>query len=264
MKMKKATPTPTAETLPFWTAASEGRLVYQHCIACKKAQFPPRNRCARCGDTEIVWRESHGIGTIHSFTVTERAATPAFKEDVPYVIALVDLDEGFRMMVNVRGDERQLAAIGARVRIVFEAGEGSWPLPVAELLGKSLTFDRLEPGRVYGRHTETISQRLIDQWTALYPWDPPQGDTAPSGLTNMVAMRTYLISMHPRPAGNVHASIKIHGGYPLKIGARVSAEVSCSGKEEKRGRRFVDFRVRGVDDQDRQVINMELRLLWAQ
>lgn len=262
--MKKPTPAPTAETLPFWTAAAEGRLIYQHCPACRQAQFPPRNRCSHCGHTEIAWRESHGIGAIYSFTVSERAPTPAFKEDLPYVIALVDLDEGFRMMVTMRGCEPGNVAIGARIRIAFEPGEGSWPLPVAKLLGETLTFDRLEPGRVYGQHAETIGQRLVDQWTALYPWDQPQGDMAPSGITNMVAMRTYLLSLHPRPPGNVHASIRIHGARPLRIGSRVSSEVSCSGKEEKRGRRFVDFRVRGVDDQDQQVIDMELRLIWAQ
>lgn len=263
-EMKKPTPVPTAETQPFWSAAAEGRLIYQYCPVCKKAQFPPRHRCASCGQAEITWRESHGIGAVHSFTVVERASAPAFQDDLPYVIALADLDEGFRMMVTMRGCEPHQVQIGARIRVVFELGENTWPLPTATLLGEMLTFARLEPGRVYGRHTETIGQRLIDQWTELYPWDQPQGDIAPSGLTNMVGMRTYLLAMHPRPPGNVHASIKLRGARPLRIGARVSAEVSCSGKEEKKGRRFVDFHVRGTDEEGHQVIDMELRLIWAQ
>lgn len=60
-----------------------------------------------------------------------RAPTAAFKEDLPYVIALIDLDEGFRMMMNWRGDDPATARIGDRVRVVFEANASPWPLPQA-------------------------------------------------------------------------------------------------------------------------------------
>src|SRR5690606_33702223 len=113
-------PVPTSETQPFWNAAAEGRLVYQRCVACARAQFPPRSRCAICGSKELAWLESRGLGVIHSFTVVHRAPTQAFKSATPYVIALVDLDDGFRMMMNVRGCDPNAVAIGARIRVVFE------------------------------------------------------------------------------------------------------------------------------------------------
>ncbi len=72
-------------------------------------------------------------GAIHSFTVVQRPANRAFDGDVPFVIALVDLDEGFRMMMNVIGEDRLSAAIGRRVRVVFEPCSAEQKLPQASL-----------------------------------------------------------------------------------------------------------------------------------
>lgn len=131
MTPAKPLPRPTAETLPFWQAAAQGKLVYQRCSACKRAQFPPANHCPACGNRTLTWQESAASGSIHSHTTVQRAPTAAFKEDVPYVIALIDLDEGFRMMMNWRGDDPATARIGDRVRVVFEANASPWPLPQA-------------------------------------------------------------------------------------------------------------------------------------
>ena len=145
--MNKPLPRPTAATLPFWQACAQGRLTYQHCDACGRAQFPPRNRCVACQAPGPVWRESARMGTVHTFTDVHRAPTTAFKQDVPYVIALIDLDEGFRMMMNVRGSAPGAVRIGSRVRVNFEQTAGPWPLPQAELLGDTLSFDTVEPAR---------------------------------------------------------------------------------------------------------------------
>jgi len=131
MTPAKPLPRPTAETLPFWQAAAQGKLVYQRCSACKRAQFPPANHCPTCGKRTLTWQESAASGSIHSHTTVQRAPTAAFKEDVPYVIALIDLDEGFRMMMNWRGDDPAAARIGDRVRVVFETNASPWPLPQA-------------------------------------------------------------------------------------------------------------------------------------
>ena len=131
MTPAKPLPKPTAETLPFWQAAAQGKLVFQHCSACNRAQFPPANHCPACGNRSLTWQESAASGSIHSHTTVQRAPTAAFKEDVPYVIALIDLDEGFRMMMNWRGEDPATARIGDRVRVVFEANASPWPLPQA-------------------------------------------------------------------------------------------------------------------------------------
>ena len=131
MTPAKPLPKPTAETLPFWQAAAQGKLLFQRCTACSRAQFPPANHCPACGNRTLQWQESAANGSIHSHTTVHRAPTAAFKDDVPYVIALIDLDEGFRMMMNWRGDDPARARIGDRVRVVFEANASPWPLPQA-------------------------------------------------------------------------------------------------------------------------------------
>lgn len=121
-----------ADTAPFWSGTACGELLYQRCTACERTQFPPRRYCAHCQSSQIEWKASAGQGSVHSFTVVHRAPTAAFKDEVPYTIALVDLDEGFRMMLNVLGSPPAHTEIGARVRIVFRrCGEAM--LPQAEL-----------------------------------------------------------------------------------------------------------------------------------
>lgn len=117
-------PKPNADTQPFWDAAREERLIYQYCGTCGKAQFYPRRACMNCHDTALEWRDSAGHGTIASYTQVMRAPTSAFKELAPYVIALVDLDEGFRMMVNIVGTIEGIA-IGTRTRTIFIETDGA-------------------------------------------------------------------------------------------------------------------------------------------
>jgi uncharacterized OB-fold protein len=122
--MNKPIPKPTAETVQFWDACSQGRLLFQYCEACRHAQFPPSMICRECGGTP-EWRQSGGKGQIHSLTTVQRAPIDAFRADVPYVIALVDLDEGFRMMMNIRGAAPERAGIGTRIVVTFEdTGQG--------------------------------------------------------------------------------------------------------------------------------------------
>lgn len=262
--MNKPLPKPTAETLPFWQACAQGRLVYQRCDACGRAQFPPRGHCASCHAAPLAWRESARVGTVHSHTTVQRAPTAAFKADVPYAIALVDLDEGFRMMTNVRGAPPDAVRIGARVRIVFEDTGGEWPLPQALLLGETLTFDTFEPGKVYGHDTETVTPELVERWCALYPWDRPAADGAvPDGVATMIATRAYMHVLHPRPPGNVHAGSTVTIHAPLRIGARVTTEVRCTGKAMKGERRFVDVGLSTRDAQGVPLVDATMRLIWA-
>ena len=116
----KPAPVPTAETRHYWDACREGVLSYQYCVACDRPQFYPRSLCVGCGGTSLDWRASRGLGTVHAVTVVHRPPTAAFRAEVPYAIALVDLDEGFRMMANVVGGAPEMVAIGDRVRLTWE------------------------------------------------------------------------------------------------------------------------------------------------
>jgi uncharacterized OB-fold protein len=122
--MNRPLPQATAESRPFWDGCAAGELRFQRCRHCGKSQFIPRTLCEKCQHADLEWHVASGLGRILSFTVVYRAPTPAFREDLPYVIALVDLDEGFRQMVNMDHDLATPLAIGQPVRIGFRQVDG--------------------------------------------------------------------------------------------------------------------------------------------
>lgn len=119
--------------LPYWEGAKTGKLRFQYCQACDMAQFPPRRLCGHCGADAIIWRDSALQGVVDSFALVERPPNEYFRAKVPYVIALITLDEGFRVMVNLLGETASSAKIGDRIRVVFETRADGLVLPQAEL-----------------------------------------------------------------------------------------------------------------------------------
>lgn len=121
----KPVPVPDGSSRPYWEGANLGEFRYQRCGACGKAQFYPRNACAHCHATQLRWEKAAGGGRIASFSVIHRAPIAAFAGDAPYVLALVDLDEGFRFMCNVLHCDPAQVRIGMLVRVCFESRPGS-------------------------------------------------------------------------------------------------------------------------------------------
>lgn len=115
--MSRPIPHPTPETREFWDGVARDALMFQVCGDCAQVQSYPRVYCTRCHSRALSWRESTGRATLYSYTTVYRAATPAFRDDVPYVIALVDVEEGFRLMVNVRREQAARLRIGSAVRV---------------------------------------------------------------------------------------------------------------------------------------------------
>ena len=98
----KAVPVPTPDTEPFWTAARRGELWIQRCDGCAIAYFYPRTGCPRCSSTEVHWERASGRARLHTYVINHRPA-PGFGADAPYAIAVVELEEGPRMMSNIVG-----------------------------------------------------------------------------------------------------------------------------------------------------------------
>ncbi|MBP0630489.1 Zn-ribbon domain-containing OB-fold protein [Cupriavidus sp. AcVe19-1a] len=123
-------PRPNAQTQPFWDGCAEGELRYQRCASCGHVQCIPRSLCEQCHGTDLHWRASSRLGTVLTFTTVYRAPLPVFKDMVPYVIAIIDMDDGFRVMANALppAGQKELA-IGSRVRIDFTDVHGM-ALPV--------------------------------------------------------------------------------------------------------------------------------------
>src|SRR5690349_21756724 len=99
----KTLPGPNADTAAFWEGCARGELRLQRCTTCGTAQFPPRIVCAACHAGAPVWEVASGRGRIASHTRVHRPPSAAFKAQLPYVVALVALEEGPRIMLGLRG-----------------------------------------------------------------------------------------------------------------------------------------------------------------
>jgi uncharacterized OB-fold protein len=98
----KPLPKPTTTSRPFWEAARRHELMLQRCEACNQFIYYPRPRCPHCFSDRLQWRRAGGRGKVYSYTVVRRASSRLFA-DWPYVLAIVELEEGPRMTTNIVG-----------------------------------------------------------------------------------------------------------------------------------------------------------------
>ena len=117
-------PVADLETAPYWEGTRAGKLLIKECRACGRAFFYPRSHCPRCWSTDTAWREASGGGTVYTFTVVHQNDLPPFRDRLPYVVAIVELDEGVRMTSNIEGCPPDDVRCGMPVRVAFrdEAG----------------------------------------------------------------------------------------------------------------------------------------------
>ena len=125
----KPLPTVSGETKPFWDYCRRGELLIQKCDRCGEYQFYPRGICANCWSNEIRWVTASGKGTVWTFTVTYQNRTPGFAEEVPYVLALVELDEGVRMFSNIVECDPLEVTIGMPVEVTFVRATDQFSIP---------------------------------------------------------------------------------------------------------------------------------------
>jgi uncharacterized OB-fold protein len=119
-------PVANADSLPYWNAARERRLLIRKCSECSTLHFMPRHLCPVCWSDQLEWVQAKGTGSVHSYTIIRRAPVAAFAAQAPYVIALIDLDEGPRMITNLLGDDALTVKIGDQVEVTFEdRGDGA-------------------------------------------------------------------------------------------------------------------------------------------
>jgi uncharacterized OB-fold protein len=116
----KPLPSPTLETRPYWEGCKRHELRIQLCAECGLYQFYPRLYCAKCFGDRVEWVTASGLAKVLSFTIVRRPVSPAFAGDVPYVVALITLDEGPSMMTNIIGCPPESVKIGMRVGVTFE------------------------------------------------------------------------------------------------------------------------------------------------
>lgn len=125
----KPSPAVSPWSKPFWEAASQGRLSIQRCDDCQRAIFYPRYACPHCGAENLRWVDASGRGRIYSFTVVESNAPSAFQADMPFVVAVVILEEGVRMLTNIVQCDLTALRCEMPVEVVFERLNDEFVLP---------------------------------------------------------------------------------------------------------------------------------------
>ncbi len=116
----KTTPTITPESEPYWAGCRRHALCLQFCDDCGQHQFYPRMFCCHCMSSAIHWVEVSGRGRVRSYTVVRRPVSEAYQAEIPYVVALIELDEGPTMMSNVVQCDLEDVSIGMPVEVIFE------------------------------------------------------------------------------------------------------------------------------------------------
>ncbi len=116
-------------TQPFWQAAREHRLVVQRCQDCGRNIFYPRLHCPFCLSGKLGWIECSGRGRVYTFSVVQNNAPSAFNDDMPFVIAIVRLEEGVQIMTNIVGCNPAEVRCDMPVSVTFEALDDHITLP---------------------------------------------------------------------------------------------------------------------------------------
>ncbi len=116
----KPLPVPSKWSQPFWDGAKQHKLLLKKCAKCGHIDHPPYLYCTECSAEQYKWVEASGRGMIYAFTTTLIGAPLPFTEDIPYTIAMVDLDEGPRMLTTIVDAEPAELKIGMKVEVVFD------------------------------------------------------------------------------------------------------------------------------------------------
>jgi uncharacterized OB-fold protein len=125
------TPIPAITELsaPFWAAGLEGTLQLQRCSACRHIRFPLDAICPRCLSPEHEWESMSGRGNVQTFIRFHRAYDPSWEDRVPYVVALIELEEGPVLISNVIGEGALDVNVSDQVEVVYERTSGDAALP---------------------------------------------------------------------------------------------------------------------------------------
>jgi uncharacterized OB-fold protein len=120
-------PQPTELSQAYWDACRRGELIVQRCDDCGEHVFIPQVACTRCFSPNLTWVPSRGRGTVYSFTVVHRPQQPDFA--VPYVVAIVEMDEGWYTLTNIVDCDPQAVRIDMPVEVDFRAMSDTITLP---------------------------------------------------------------------------------------------------------------------------------------
>ena len=126
---RKPVPTPDADSAELWRGLRDGVLLLQHCGDCSHVQYYQQGMCRQCGSARLEHRPACGRGKVYSYSVVYRAPGPAFKNDTPYAVLLVELEEGPRMISSLVGGDPERVTFDMPLQLVCEKVSDEIALP---------------------------------------------------------------------------------------------------------------------------------------
>ena len=126
---KKPLPTLTDDNRPFWEGARQGKLMMQKCGDCGHIRYPISHVCPDCLSYNTEWTQLSGRGEVFSYVVFYQLYNKAFADDVPYNVAMIQLEEGPRMFSNIVGVDNDAVKVGDKVEVTFEKATGEVTIP---------------------------------------------------------------------------------------------------------------------------------------
>lgn len=123
-RLRRQVPSPTPDSQPFWDGCARHELLIQRCLPHGHFWFPPANVCQRCWSADFDWTPVSGQGELFTFTVYRRAYSRELADQLPYVVGIVELAEGPRLITNIVGCAPEKLHVGMQVEVVFEDLDG--------------------------------------------------------------------------------------------------------------------------------------------
>jgi uncharacterized protein len=127
--LPKPLPVLTEESRTFWEGCLQGKLLLQYCSECHHYQFYPRMYCMQCNSGTLSWVEAQGHGVIYSYTIIYQNKSPEFVHETPYNVAIVQLEEGPRLLSNIVDIEASQLQVDLAVTVVFDQVTATMALP---------------------------------------------------------------------------------------------------------------------------------------
>ena len=132
---EKPLPVVTPITKPYWDALKDEQIRLQYCGSCKAHIFYPRSHCPSCLNPELEWQNVEGSGALHTFTITRQPTAPHFADEVPQILAMVDLDIGVRLTSTLKNVDADSIKVGMRLK------------PYYDHVSEEITLLRFQPDR---------------------------------------------------------------------------------------------------------------------
>ena len=129
MATEKPLPQANPDTQPFWDGCKEHELRFQKCMDCDHVRWPPSIICPECHADQTEWITAGGKGVVYTYAVYHRAFHPAFKDDLPYVAAIVELEEGPHLLTNIIGCKPEEVRCDMPVVVAWEDVTDEFSLP---------------------------------------------------------------------------------------------------------------------------------------